>query len=85
MTTPTDDGGAAFPQANPVMNMDPATGIAQYSDSGMSIRDYFAAAALTGALAFPIPGSEKIPDRCARECYAYADAMLSARKRETAS
>lgn len=49
--------------------------------SGITIRDYFAAAALTGSLAFPIPGDEKRPDKCARYCYEYADAMLAERSK----
>ena len=48
---------------------------------GMSLRDYFAAAALTGSLASNVAitmiGSEGV---VARSCYALADAMLAERK-----
>ncbi len=44
------------------------------------LRDQIAMAALAGSIAFPIPGQEKIPENAARWSYAYADAMLEARK-----
>lgn len=62
MSTP-NDGGPAFP--------------VMYESQGMSLRDYFAAAALQGALA---------DTRCngpfeayAKDAYLYADAMLAER------
>jgi hypothetical protein len=81
MTKP--DGGPAFPS-------DPAF----YGDKagpGMSLRDYFAAAALQGWLAGPCDGHtmDEYADEpeafaehqaeVARACYAYADAMLAER------
>jgi hypothetical protein len=55
------------------------------SPNGMSLRDYFAAAALNGYLAGPNNTRGENPmnfeaDRAARDCYKYADAMLAARK-----
>ena len=50
------------------------------SVGGLSIRDYFAAAALTGEITAwtePIEGNEK---KIAYRCYLFADAMLAARK-----
>lgn len=75
MSDKIDDGGPAFPVAEDHMIASefPWT-------QGISMRDYFAAAALMGTIAFPIPGTEKRPENAARECYAYADAMLAARK-----
>jgi hypothetical protein len=77
MTTPKDDGGPEFPCAG-IITPD---GIAF---EGMSLRDYFAAAALQGLLAACRPGYEytgdNAPQRCAAEAYRYADAMLAARK-----
>lgn len=79
MTDKIDDGGPAFPHPwNADMGWSPRD-----APGGMSLRDYFAAAALTGTIAFPIPGTEKRPENAARECYAYADAMLAARKAKT--
>jgi hypothetical protein len=49
--------------------------------NGMSIRDYFAAAALQGMLACPIQ-PQSGPDMYARDAYALADAMLNERKRK---
>lgn len=62
-------GGPAFPGA------DYAVGHAKYQskDSGMTLRDYFAAAALRG-IASDIEDEEK----AARWCYEMADAMLKA-------
>jgi hypothetical protein len=45
---------------------------------GMLLRDYFAAQALAGHCA-SVPGSHHHPENAARECYAYADAMLAER------
>jgi hypothetical protein len=54
----TQDGGPAFP--------------VQYVP-GMTLRDYFASAALTGLVA------NSIPTGAAKEAYEYADAMLKER------
>jgi len=70
------DGGPAFPHTLP-------TG---QPFSGMSLRDYFAAQALTGCLAYsvvnPMIGNfheNATPDNVAAAVYNYADAMLKAR------
>jgi hypothetical protein len=48
---------------------------------GMTLRDYFAAAALQGMLAQPLDeGASFSPNLCARDSYKFADAMLAARK-----
>lgn len=82
---PSKDGGAAFPQS-----ADNENGV---SDCGMSMRDYFAAAAMTGELAmmsskaeFDSWISKSSVDGLdpklflARRCYEIADAMIKARR-----
>lgn len=49
------------------------------TDYGMSRRDYFAAAALTGILA-AVKGGWAGPDSHSKLAYKYADAMLAAGK-----
>ena len=71
MTAPKNDGGPAFP---PVHN--PET-----HPSGMTLRDYFAAAAVQGRLSNPhnTAHPDYTREGLAAECYAIADAMLKAR------
>lgn len=57
-----------------------------YVDGGMTLRDYFAAAALTGFVAAnqSVDTPECRPQTAAAViCYALADAMLAARGKET--
>lgn len=90
MDTPKEDGGAAFPIPDQRDAM--GNGIVQGSD-GMSLRDFFAAASLTGCIAGE--ANESLPEyreigveaallkdakRRAEWCYRQADAMLRARK-----
>jgi hypothetical protein len=78
MTTQTDNGGPAFPVA-PTMNPDGS--VWYHGKDGMSLRDYFAAAALQGFLAQPLDsGCNYVPRLCAQSAYDFADAMLAARK-----
>lgn len=58
--------GAAFPQANGYQ-------------PGMTLRDYFAAAAMTGLLANSQPDYNTGTESVSRLAYHYADAMLAAR------
>lgn len=70
----SDDGGPAFPGM--VYN-----GQSGYTPrGGISLRDYFAAAALTGMLANPVHKLQFLPEDDARYCLSIADAMLAARK-----
>lgn len=65
---PLNDGGPAFPNKDELGNM----------VKGMTLRDYFAAAALQGLLA---AGNTKgAYSTFAEHAYAAADAMLAARK-----
>ncbi len=67
------DGGPAFPRED--YQGDNAPG-----QSGMSLRDYFAAAAMSGLLSWTPEGDSKIQD-CAWDAYRYADAMLAEREK----
>lgn len=66
-----DDGGSAFPGITAA----PAGGV-----SGMSLRDYFAAAALETALrSYEDTINQDVAERIARKSYILADAMLKER------
>ncbi|ARK42612.1 hypothetical protein [Burkholderia pseudomallei] len=73
------DGGPAFPEV-------PGDCNGYEGKSGMTLRDYFAAKAMAGMLAYP--GCESrgshhnnnTPDGVATVAYEYADAMLRARE-----
>lgn len=77
------DGGAAFPFL-------PEAAVARQGfpiERGMSLRDWFAGQALSGALAASVHGSndqdwtaEEIRTRMSALCYELADAMLEARE-----
>jgi hypothetical protein len=70
MKTQTDNGGPAFLTQNGC----------RY-DAGMTLRDYFAAAALPGVCANP-PWTQVTFKEVSQMAYAQADAMLAARKEE---
>jgi hypothetical protein len=71
-----DTGGPAFPR--------PYSGTINYAQEGMTLRDYFAAKAMQGLLANP-----KLQEQILKagqswieeSAYAFADAMLEARKK----
>ena len=65
MSAPINDGGPAYPTPAGVQHND-----------GMTLRDYFAAAALPQV----DQRSHGTPDDIALECYELADAMLKARE-----
>ena len=68
MSAPINDGGPAFP-----------TPVGVQHNDGMTLRDYFAAAALQGMLTDScIQGSDS---QFAESAYSYADAMLKAREK----
>jgi hypothetical protein len=68
------EGGPAFPTEN-----ERQTGQHSYHYSGMTLRDYFAAAALTGYYA-NTPMHQSAEESGAKYAYRTADAMLLARK-----
>ena len=69
MSTPINDGGPAFP-----------TPVGVQHNDGMTLRDYFAAAALQGLLASIQPNQLWSSNDVAVTCYRTADAMLKARE-----
>jgi hypothetical protein len=69
----TNTGGPAFPQTE--VDRD---GITVTHQSGITVRDYFAAKYLEGYMANPELGFPKRAD-AAREAYLMADAMLKER------
>jgi hypothetical protein len=81
MSKQTDNGGAAFP----CMDKHYPNGNIEYGSLGMTLRDYFAAAALQGNLASQsiecgYYQGEDCWEKAARDAYKAADAMLAARK-----
>lgn len=59
-------GGPAFPTST--------------EDDGMDLRDYFAAKAMQGMLAYSYSHPWSMEDGCARDAYAMADAMMKERE-----
>ena len=80
MKTQKDNGGPAYPWT--YMDRDSmGQEVTREQGVGMSLRDYFAAAALQGILAQPLESDAAFsPELCAGSAYEYADAMLAARK-----
>jgi hypothetical protein len=80
MSAQPNDGGFAFPQGQRMWDND-AESWAVHCAGGMTLRDYFAAAALRGYMANPefCMGHDS-PRNVAANCYDYADAMLTARE-----
>ena len=77
----TNTGGTAFPRA-PFTYIDNNNGLdwAVREQSGMTLRDYFAAKAMQGNLASMVEGQEFDPSMGAEWAYKVADAMLKARE-----
>lgn len=72
------DGGPAFPAVIPLeYSEQQGKSYPNYESAGMTLRDYFAAAAITGLIA----QSDKAgrADEFARQAYVVADAMLEER------
>jgi hypothetical protein len=74
------DGGAAFPSPGVVLGVG-GNMHQQGAYEGMTLRDYFAAAASQGLLTKLLLESnvDDFPDKHAMACYAIADAMLMER------
>jgi hypothetical protein len=66
-----NDGGPAFPHTK--------DSIHQYGCEGMTLRDYFAAKALSGMLADSECKGE--PDDFSKHAYMFADAMIAERSK----
>jgi hypothetical protein len=74
----TKDGGPAFPQTEVYEQTDGGWRAEGSNQPGMSLRDYFAAKAITELKWSGSDQSQNI--RCAAVCYQIADAMLAARE-----
>jgi hypothetical protein len=72
----TNDGGPAFPRPE---SRGTSGAITLHGQNGMTLRDYFAAAALKGQTHRLLSPYEH-RDILAVDCYAIADAMLAARE-----
>jgi hypothetical protein len=72
-------GGPAFPCAE-IRNMNEE--IVQYASEGMTLRDYFAAKAMSAYIASMTEGQEPIEHATgiSEHSYLFADAMLKARE-----
>lgn len=76
--TERNDDGPAFPHTSPR-----PPNANYFGSSGMSLRDYFAAKAMQGALAYSADDGSVLGEelgRMARWSYQAADAMLAARE-----
>jgi len=72
------DGGPAFP--SPMQDDRDCHARNESGYGGLSIRDWFAGRALPALINHNITASDLNASNAARHCYAYADAMLKARK-----
>lgn len=77
MSNKIDDGGPAFPTLT-WERLGDEIGYSQVG--GLTLRDYFAAKAMQGSLAFFGGGEEAWMQSMTVRCYAIADAMLAARE-----
>jgi hypothetical protein len=72
-----EDGGPAFPQQGATLQM--KDNVYFLDKGGMSLRDYFAAAAMQGMLATLRADEEPVIHAIAVDAFKMADAMLSGR------
>ena len=75
-------GGPAFPHDKYMKNGDQW---GTYAHGGMSLRDYFAAAAMTGLCSGQHWPMASDGEEMARRCFIFADAMIAARLLDAAS
>ena len=87
MSTPINDGGAAFPSLQKVREDHPDGQLHWIQAGGMTLRDYFAGQALAGMCAGITRFHSEIPDIIVNRpndlseiAFVYADAMLAARE-----
>ena len=78
MNQPINDGGPAFPHKRQIRCNGEV--IDSEMEPGMTLRDYFAAAALQGLLGNPESNRNWDESDVAKFCYAQADEMLKARE-----
>jgi hypothetical protein len=78
------DGGPAFPAVIPIEHSDvQGKDYANFTESGMTLRDWFAGHVLTGVFAMCAGehSSPGMPQEVAEYAYKHADAMLAERKK----
>ena len=73
------NGGPAFPRPSSEAVDTSGNHFWPAAQEGMSLRDYFAAAALTGLLAYSRV-NHSTPESIAQAAFVFADAMIRARK-----
>ena len=73
------DGGPAFPATESIDT--PYDTQVEVLHPGMTLRDYFAAAAMTGLISSKLHSMSWHPEDDAKYCYTLADTMLEARNR----
>ncbi len=74
-----NDGGPAFPRSAGYSAPDGRPEYSNGAQKGLSLRDYFAAAALQGLVGATQSMTHVTVSMVAEEAYQYADAMLEAR------
>ena len=76
----TNTGGPAFPAVIPLEHSEQqGKDYPNYTEAGMTLRDYFAAKAMQGFCANPA-NRDALPKEISRGAYTVADAMLKARQ-----
>jgi hypothetical protein len=75
-----DDGGSAFPVTAKLMNSGFPDVIVTETTGGMTLRDYFAAAALQGLVVNSHNFDNMTDKSIAENAYLISDAMIEARK-----
>lgn len=78
----TKDGGPAFPAVIPIEHSDmQGKDYPNFSESGMTLRDWFAGQMLNGIASTIDRMTNGLPNIIARDCYVVADAMIEERKK----
>lgn len=77
------NGGVAFPGIHSLEINASKDEIKMTGDSGMTLRDYFAAKAIMGMLASCTNGTTYSLESAARNAYEFADVMIKERERGT--
>ena len=75
----TNTGGPAFPVHRPVAPENTPYAASMVISDGMTLRDYFAAKAMQGLIAYPHTAPNATAFDFANAAYEMADAMLEAR------
>lgn len=74
----TENGGCAFPFVDHYVNVETGERFENYGDAGMTLRDYFAAKALSGICSHDDSWGLSNIKKVAEKAYEIADAMIAA-------